>query len=424
MQRLYETHKALTYPRTDSRYLTDDILPTIKERLKAISIPDFSEFTSEISRQGFTLSKLCFNNAKVTDHHAIIPTEQRVSLSSLSIEERRIYNMVVKRFLTCFYPKHKFRKITAEFTNEFGDRFYATGREITDIGWKKIYTVHDDIEEDEQILPTLDDVTSLKAQTVEIKALKTGAPSRYTEATLLSAMENPAKFIEDKSMREYIGGGLGTPATRADIIEKLYNSFYIEKKGNTIYPTSKAMQLIEIVPKDLRQPLLTAQWEMKLEAIHKGELKADAFVNDIKAYTKSLIKDICESENSYNHDNITIHICPECGKYMLSVNSKKGKLLVCQDRNCGWRENVVTETNIRCPECHKKMELRGDGEKKMYVCKCGFREKASIMHDKLKSSHVSKQDIRKYMNTKPQNDPSLSPFAIAMQKAQKDKKEQ
>lgn len=420
MQRLYETHKALTYPRTDSRYLTDDILPTIKDRLKAVCLPEFSQFTNEINREGMTLSKLCFNDAKVTDHHAIIPTEQRVMLSALSNEEHRIYSMVVKRFLTCFYPKYHYRKITADFVNPEGDKFYATGREIIDFGWKTVYSSKDDVDDDEQILPTLEQGVEFAVKNVEIKALKTGAPSRYTEATLLSAMENPSKFIADKNMREYIGGGLGTPATRADIIEKLYSAFYIEKKGNTIYPTSKGIQLINIVPSDLRQPLLTAKWEMKLEAIHKGELKSDVFVNEIKNYTKSLVKTIADSENSYNHDNITNHICPECGKYMLAVNSKKGKLLVCQDRNCGWRENVVTETNLRCPECHKKMELRGDGEKKMYVCKCGFREKATVMHDKLKNSHVSRRDIQKYMSSQA-SEPTASPFALAMQKAMKGK---
>lgn len=423
MQRLYETHKALTYPRTDSRYLTDDILPTIKDRLKAVSIQEFSEFTSEIAREEMSLSKLCFNNAKVTDHHAIIPTEQRVALSTLSMEERRIYTMVVKRFLTCFYPKHRYRKITAEFTNNSGDVFYATGREIIEKGWKTIYSTRDDIDEDEQILPTLEQNTFFEVKKLYLKSLKTNPPSRYTEASLLSAMENPSKFISDKDMRDYIGGGIGTPATRADIIEKLYNSFYIEKKGNTIYPTSKGIQLVNIVPQDLRQPLLTAQWEMKLEAIHKGKLKSDVFVNDIKKYTKTLIRSISDSENSYNHDNVTKHVCPECGKYMLAVNSKKGKLLVCQDRNCGWRQNVVTETNLRCPQCHKKMELRGDGEKKMYVCKCGFREKASSMHDKIKATHVSKRDIQKYMNTQSKNESKFSPFALAMQKAMQEKED-
>ncbi|MBQ9921680.1 MAG: DNA topoisomerase III, partial [Clostridia bacterium] len=394
-------------------------------RLKAVDLPDFSVFTKEIIREGMSLSKSCFDNSKVTDHHAIIPTEQRAVPSSMNNEERRIYTMVVKRFLTCFYPRHKYRKITAEFTNPSNDKFYATGREIIEAGWKKVYSVRDDIEDDEQILPNLEQGKFYKVSSVNTRSLKTSPPSRYTEATLLSAMENPSKFISEKSMRDYIGGGLGTPATRADIIEKLYNTFYIEKKGNTIYPTSKGIQLINIVPQDLRQPLLTAQWEMRLEAIHKGTLKSDAFISDIKKYTRSLIKVIADSENSYNHDNVTNHVCPECGKFMLAVNTKKGRILVCQDRNCGWRENVVTETNLRCPECHKKMELRGDGEKKMYVCKCGYREKASIMHERLNASHVSKRDIQKYMSSQSseKSDPSMSPFALAMQKAMKDKKE-
>ena len=425
MQKLYEEHKALTYPRTDSRYLTDDIVPTLAERLRAVSFGSFTSIAGEILREKRPIARACINNAKVSDHHAIIPTEQKINTLRLSPEEMKIYLLVVRRFLTCFYPDFVYRQLKAELSCD-GLTFSATGKSVVDKGWKAVYDApeeEDETTEQEQTLPALAKGDIFPCRAAKIKTLRTSPPARYTEATLLTAMENPSKFIEDKKMKEFIGGGLGTPATRADIIEKLFSTFYIEKKGNSIYPTSKGKQLISIVPSDLKEPLLTAKWEKELESISKGAAKREDFLNEIRSYTKKLVQNVITSDAKYVHDNISKTPCPECGKMMLTVNGKKGKMLVCPDRECGHRQNVVMETNARCPVCHKRMELFGDGEKKTYVCACGFREKADTFHQRIGSSGASKQYVQNYLRSqKKQEESGESAFALAMKKAMEDKK--
>ena len=420
MQRLYETHKALTYPRTDSRYLTADLVPTLPERLRAVNHGEFGPIVGEIFRTRKSISHACVNNAKVTDHHAIIPTEEQVNLLSLNQEERRIYTLVVKRFLTCFYPSYDFKKIRVELTAE-GESFSAAGREIIELGWKKVEKGIEEDEEEaaEQVLPNLRQGDSFVCKNIQLKAQKTAPPARYTEATLLSAMENPSKFIEDKKMKEYIGGGLGTPATRADIIEKLFSSFYVEKRGNSLVPTSKGMQLIGLVPPDLKEPLLTARWEQRLEGISQGKENRGAFIKEIKGYATALVKTVASSEATYVHENMTQKICPECGKHLLMVNTKKGKMLVCQDRECGYRRNVVTETRVRCPNCHKFMELFGEGDNKTFACRCGFRSKADkFFESREKRSSASKRDVQQYLrNQNQKKDPGVSAFAAAWAKS-------
>ena len=280
MQKLYEQHKALTYPRTDSRYLTDDIVPTLNERLRAVTIGDTKAAAEDILRRKLKINKSCINNSKVSDHHAIIPTEQKVPMISLSTEEKRIYNLVVKRFLACFMGPYKYKQIKAEFECE-SEKFTAGGKEEVSLGWKAVYSSDysfddedtADAQERKQILPKMKYSDEFICKNTFVKSGKTKPPARYTEATLLSAMENPSRFVNDKNMKEYLGGGLGTPATRADIIEKLYSSFYVEKQGNSMVPTSKGVQLIDLVPPDLKEPLLTAKWEQELEKISKGKTR-------------------------------------------------------------------------------------------------------------------------------------------------------
>ncbi|MCI9274141.1 MAG: DNA topoisomerase III [Clostridiales bacterium] len=416
MQRLYENHKALTYPRTDSRYLTADIVPTLPERLRAISFGEFSPLVSEVLRNNRTIYKACVNNAKVSDHHAIIPTEERVNLINMNNDEKRIYLMVVKRFLMCFFPHYQYRTITAEL-EAAGERFSASGREEINLGFKRVQNIRDEEEDEEQVLPSFRQGDRYSCKNTLLKELKTSPPARYTEATLLSAMENPSQFIEDKQMKEYIGGGLGTPATRADIIEKLFSSFYVEKQGTSIVPTSKGMQLINLVPQDLKEPLLTAKWERRLEAISRGAENKGAFLSEIRSYTRVLVKNVAGSDVKYVHDNITREICPECGKFLLMVNSKKGKMLVCQDRECGYRRNVMMQTRMRCPNCHKSMELYGEGDNRTYVCRCGFRQKADKMFaEKKNQKGASKQEVRRYLNQQKKDESGTGAFAAAWAK--------
>lgn len=232
---------------------------------------------------------------------------------------------------------------------------------------------------------------------------KTKPPAYFTEGTLVAAMENPVRYMEhrDRTLERTLGetGGLGTVATRADIIEKLFNSFLMEKKGSEIHITSKGKQLLSLVPADLKSPELTAQWELKLKAISQGKASDRKFMADIEEYTRSLIREIREADGTFRHDNMTRHKCPQCGKFMLEVNGKHGKMLVCQDRECGYRETVSRRTNARCPVCHKKMELTGKGDSQRFVCSCGYKEKLSAFKTRREKEGkgANKKDVAAYM---------------------------
>ena len=430
MQRLYENHKALTYPRTDSRYITDDIVPTLYDRVRAASIGSLADTAKDIMRNRRSINKLCVNAAKVSDHHAIIPTEEMPDIYAFSNEEKKIYVLVVSRFFSCFYPDFVYKQVKAELECG-GESFFVTGKEIIDYGWKKLGITDSDEEEEkddsesDSSLPPLVKGAKIRCSGTDIKALKTTPPSRYTEASLLSAMENPSKFIKDRKMKEFIGAGLGTPATRADIIEKLYSTFYIEKKDNVLYPTSKGVQLIDIVPKELKEPLLTAQWEMRLEKIAKGEEKKDGFVSEIRSYASELVKTVKNSDSTYKHDNVTRTPCPLCGKMLLKVNGKRGEMLVCQDRECSYHESLSVKTGARCPNCHKALEIRGQGDGKIVVCKCGFKQKADGFFKSKEDGgkSASKQFVKSFMQQQQKNEPKTeSPLALAMKKAMEQNK--
>ncbi|WP_427109303.1 DNA topoisomerase III [Lysinibacillus xylanilyticus] len=409
MQKLYESHKVLTYPRTDSRYLSSDIVGTLPERLKACGIGEYRTFANKILTKPIKANKSFVDDSKVSDHHAIIPTEGYVNFSAFNDKERKIYDLVVKRFLAVLFPAQEYEQLTvqAQIGNE---KFIAKGKTVTIAGWKEVYQNRFDDEEStddvkEQLLPRLEQGQVLKTKLIAQTSGQTKPPARFTEATLLSAMENPTKYMEtnDKKLADTLKstGGLGTVATRADIIEKLFNSFLIEKRGGKeIYITSKGRQLLDLVPEELRSPATTAEWEQKLELISKGKLKKEVFINEMKKHTQEIVAEIKGSDKKYKHDNISTKSCPDCGKPMLEVNGKKGKMLVCQDRDCGHRKNVSRVTNARCPQCKKKLELRGEGDGQIFVCKCGYREKLSAFEARRKKEgggKVDKRSVQKYM---------------------------
>ncbi|VYU22952.1 DNA topoisomerase III [Clostridium paraputrificum] len=404
MQRLYENYKLLTYPRTDSRYISSDILPTIPDRLRGISVGEYRAYADKLLKQGVKGNKSFVDNSKVSDHHAIIPTEEKLNLGILSSEEKNIYNLVVKRFLSVMLQPYGYEQTTIK-VNINGEIFLAKGNTTLEKGWKALYKREDlDDEEGTQELPTLNVNDKVNIKKIELTKKQTTPPGRFNEGTLLSAMENPHKYINvGKDAAKTLGetGGLGTVATRADIIEKLFNSFVIEKRGKDIYPTSKGIQLIELVPEELKSPLLTAKWEKDLEDISRGKTNDKAFIENMKRYATSLVEDVKKGTNKFHHDNQTGKRCPNCGKYMLEVNGKNGRMLVCQDRECGYRENLARLTNARCPECKKRLELRGHGEGKIYVCpgqNCNFREKASQFEKRFdKSAKVDKKVVNNIM---------------------------
>ena len=428
MQRLYENHKVLTYPRTDSRYLSADIVPTLKERLKACSVGPYKTLAGRLVNQPLPAKPFFVDNSKVSDHHAIIPTEQYVQMDHMTIDERRIYDLVVRRFLAVLYPPFEYDETSLE-ANIRGQRFIAKGRIVKSQGWKAAYdtAVDDGEEEDEpevkdQQLPDLKKGDVLNGLSLKMTEGKTKPPAPFNEATLLSAMENPVAYMEtkDKAMAKTLGetGGLGTVATRADIIEKLFSSFLLEKRGKDICLTSKARQLLELVPEDLKKPELTADWEMKLSGIAKGSLKRGAFMKDIRGYSQELIRQIKTGEGSFRHDNLTNTKCPVCGKRMLAVKGKNTEMLVCQDRECGHREVISRTSNARCPVCHKKMELKGKGDAQIFVCRCGHKEKLKAFEERRKKegAGVTKKDVARYLNQqkKEAEEPVNNAFAKAL----------
>ncbi len=423
MQRLYESHKLLTYPRTDSRYISTDMVDTLKDRIKACSVHPYAKLTGKLLSKPIKPNKSYVDNSKVTDHHAIIPTEQAPALSNLSDTERKIYDLVVKRFLAVLYPPFEFEQTTIKA--KIGDEFFtARGKVVIAQGWKEVYENNFEEEESgesvaEQILPDMKKGDSLKIVDVFQTTGETRPPEPFNEGTLLSAMENPGKYMSggNKDLIKTIGktGGLGTVATRADIIEKLFKSFLIEKKGKHIFITSKGKQLLNLVPDGLKTPALTAEWEQKLESIARGDLNKNKFISEMKQYAQAAVNEIKNSEDKFKHDNLTGERCPECGKYMLEVNGKKGKLLVCQDRECGHRKGVSKITNARCPNCHKKLELRGEGEGQIFVCKCGHREKLSAFNERKKAdkNSISKKEASKYLREQKKSNDELTNPALA-----------
>lgn len=428
MQRLYEHHKLVTYPRTDSRYLTEVIVPTLQERLKSIAVSSYQKPAQAILRAKPNITKRLVDNSKVTDHHAIIPTEQYVDLSSLNSDERNIYDLIIKRFLAVLSPTFEYEQTTVKYEIE-GELFTARGRIIKSYGWKSIYDGEsiDDTDDNDavdknrhQSLPPVKLGLSLPITQVRTINGKTSPPKRFTEATLLSAMEHPGKYMDNKALREVIEGtsGLGTPATRADIIEKLFDNFYVERHGKEIIPTSKGIQLIELVPEDLKSPDLTAKWEQQLSSISKGKADSAVFISKMKDHAKKLVGSVISSTHVYKHENMTRERCESCGKFLLEVNGKKGRMLICSDRECGFRKSVSFFSNARCPECHKKMEIRGEGNDKTFFCLCGYREKLSAFNNR-KSEKVNKRDVQKFLKNQNEDLPINSALADALAKLKK-----
>lgn len=422
MQSLYETHKALTYPRTDSRYITEDVAATLPDRLKSIAIGSYKELALGLLKTRPLSTKYIVNSAKVTDHHAIIPTEEPANLMRFSPEERNIFDLVVRRFIAVLSPSFEYEETKIKLTVNKQD-FFAKGKIIKNPGWKVAYGSllnsddDDGSDEREQSLPSIRQGDRVKIVSAKSVGGKTKPPARYNEATLLTAMENPARTIESKELREVLENtsGLGTPATRAEIIEKLFTSFYAERRGKEIVPTSKGIQLISLVPAELKSAELTAKWEQNLSLISKAKVRDQVFIADMRKYASSLVSNVKMNDLKFTHDNATREKCPLCGKFLLDVSGKRGKMLVCPDRECGYRKSVALITNARCPNCHKKLELRGEGEHRMFTCMCGYREKLSDFEKRRAADGANKNEVRNYLSN--QDDSGDINSAMAQQLA-------
>lgn len=420
MQALYERHKLLTYPRTDSRYISDDVVATLPERLKSVMVDEYRDLARAVLMKRPLQTRFLVNNAKVSDHHAIIPTEEQPELYRLSGQERNIYDLVVRRFLAVLLPPCEYEETKLTLTVN-GERFTARGKIMKEPGWRSAYSrfsleedEEGDEDEREQALPSIRQGDRVQVLSARVNIGKTAPPKRYTEATLLTAMEHPAAQVKDRAQSKILEetGGLGTPATRADIIEKLFSAFYIERRGKELVPTSKGKQVVDLAPPDLRSAGLTAQWERRLGDIAQGREQEKKFVDEMRGYASRLVSEVKASDTVYRHDNVTREKCPDCGKFLLAVQGKRGKLLACPDRECGYRRSLTQTTNARCPNCHKKMELRGEGESQFFACICGYREKLSDFKKKRETGAAGKRDVQRYLENQTEE---KGPSAMAEQ---------
>ncbi len=348
LQDLYEKHKIVTYPRTDSRHITTDLVPTLPARLKAINTGPYAGLVKTLMEKSLSPTRRLVDNSKVSDHHAIIPTEQAVNLNSLDGDEKKLFDLIARRFIAVLYPPFRYEQTTI-VVQAAGETFVARGKTELAKGWKAVQTAAPDREAQvDDRLPEQNlrqhrqgEATAVKG--VKIGKHKTQPPPRYNEATLLTAMEHCGQMVDDEELRESIkGSGLGTPATRAEIIEKLIHTSYIERHGKELLPTSKGMQLIDLVPAALRSPELTAQWEQQLTLISRGQASKAKFSADIRRDAAALVQFIRLDEAVYKADNISKQKCPLCGKNMLLVNAKRGRMLSCPDRSCGYRQPEKT----------------------------------------------------------------------------------
>lgn len=322
-QALYEKHKVLTYPRTDSRHLPEDYLPTIKETLGSIAeTNNYHQFASQILKNNWLKpNKRIFDNTKISDHFAIIPTG--LAPKNLSEPEQKLYDLVTRRFLAVFFPSAEFQ-VTTRITEVSGHQFKTEGKVMTSAGWLAIYG-KDALEEkvDGESKGTLVAVAKgekVLTDQITANALVTKPPARYSEATLLSAMEGAGKLVDDGDLREAMAGkGLGTPATRAAIIEGLLNEKYLLREGREMMPTAKAFQLMTLLRglgvDELTSPELTGEWEYKLSQMEKGKISREEFMREIAQMTQIIVKRAKEYDNdTIPGDYATLHTpCPHCG---------------------------------------------------------------------------------------------------------------
>ncbi|OUN18194.1 DNA topoisomerase III [Ligilactobacillus salivarius] len=392
VQSLYEIHKVVSYPRTDSRYLSNDIKSTLMERLQAIRKYD-SRAEESIKNKAKVILKKVFNDSKVTDHHALISTEQVPNYSKFSADEQKIYNLIVSRFLGIFAQPYTVEELRVVVTFD-KDEFIFVGKKVLDYGWK-----NKDASEEVALNLKKDTIVSPNF-TVEEKL--TTPPSPLTEAGLLAQME---KF------------GLGTPATRAEIIEKLVKSELMERTGHALRVTPKGKQLLNLVNKELVSPKLTAKWEKQLEDIAHGKMKSQKFIGDIKNDTKRLVSEVKNSKEDYKDFSLTKKRCPECNSFLKVRKTRDGEIYVCSNPECNYRRRKDAKvSNHRCPQCHRKMLIVEGKNGKYFRCKYdGTTEKMTVGKKNKKMTKHEERRLLKKINQ--DNEPQESSLALALKAA-------
>jgi len=319
-QALYEKHKVLTYPRTDARALPEDYIDTVKDALSSLESTRYGVFAKQILKAGWVKpNKRIFNNAKISDHFAIIPTS--LEPKNLSDAEAKLYDLVTKRFLAVFYPSAEFL-VTTRITRVEDEPFKTEGKVMVSPGWQAVYgkEAQSDGVDDDSTLIAVELNESVLAQEIKVTAHQTRPPARFNEATLLSAMENAGKLVEDGELREAMSAkGLGTPATRASVIEGLVYENYLQRVGRELHPTAKAFSLITLlrglkVP-ELTSPELTGDWEFKLRQIEQGKLERNSFMEEIATMTRHMVEQAKNNRGeTISGDFSTLKSpCPKCG---------------------------------------------------------------------------------------------------------------
>jgi DNA topoisomerase-3 len=390
-QSLYEDKKAITYPRTNSRYLSGDLVPQIKPTAETLypiaEYQDAARYVIELVE--LPLGRVV-NDAKVTDHHAIIPTDVDHDLSTFSPDERRIFDLVAKRFLAVFHPQARFERTTIVTLVE-EERFRTRGKVTIDPGWRRVYG--EESEEEKQAaaaeedaestaeLPRVEDGQKISCVVAETEAKETKAPPRYTEATLLSAMESAGKVIDDEELREAMKeSGLGTPATRAETIETLIRREYIERASKELMPTPKGIQVITMLEEHkITSPELTGDWEKKLGDIEQGKFDRKKFMKEIESFTGEIVEQIAAlDKEKLRPERVELGLCPRCGAETGEIIKENSRAYGCtswksrEEAGCGFVIWKRVAGRTITPELAR--QLMEDGKTKEVVA--GFRSKA------------------------------------------------
>lgn len=379
LQRLYEVHKIVTYPRTDSRYITRDIVPTIPERLKALSGTVFSRQADEYLANGYRPDNPRFvNDEGVSDHHAIIPTEETVRPEKLTSDELRLWQLIALRFLEVLGEDYSYRTTTCDIDVEgfcFRTRLtvpvrkgYRSASESS--GMKSSSSITEG-QDDSFALLSLKEGDEVELLSVKVRKSATTPPERYTDATLLSAMEHAGRFVDDADLKSNLANGLGTPATRADMIEKLVQNRYVERQGKYFVPTAKGREVVRLAPQILRSPVLTGEWEGRLDAISKGKEDPDLFIKDIKKMASSLVREVEGSDKVFAPVFKDGKKCPYCGSDMMRATEADGSIhYICQRLSCQYEEKEV-RVKVDTGEKTRKFSTGSDGKVRVVISRQG-----------------------------------------------------
>ena len=391
LQRLYEVHKIVTYPRTDSRCITPDIIPTLRERVRALLATEFSFVAEEYLKNGFREDNPRFVNAElVSDHHALLPTEERVKTEDLSENEKKLWRLIALRFLEVLGEDYTYETTTvkmdvegktfvARFTSPLRKGFRSVSQSVS----FKSAILPVETDDDTSLIKTVREGDELSIISIKVKKSSTTPPERYTDATLLSAMEHAGRFVEDTTLKANLTSGLGTPATRADIIEKLVQNRYVERNGKYFVPTAKGREVVRLAPETLRSPELTGVWEGRLERISRGKEDPSLFIKDIKKMASDRVSCVEKSHLVFEPKFRDTKKCPYCGRDMMKAQDGDGSIhYICQTLSCQYEERVV-RTKITAPplQSAKKTVTTEGGKVKVVIKKSPVKVAAPAVYE-------------------------------------------